>query len=241
MVKNDGDLRAGNPGQRKDRDLSMRTFGVTATSVSAALIFLTFMQILLYYAFSNPLKRAIEWGDAKAVEEILAKGRDPNEKIGGLTTLTYTILECLHTPSWVLRHKYKETYGEKIDADVRKMMDIIDVLVGKGANANELDDRGQAILHYAISRFIYVERRAEVAERLVEKGADVNLRNSRGETALHMAVAEDWCDLETIRFLVENGADVHVKDRRGRTPLSIALRAERQDVAEFLRQRGAEE
>lgn len=185
---------------------SLRALRTISVMTSGFLISLMLIQIVLcfVYAFIHPLSRAIEWGDIRGVEKLMAKGYDPNSKIGSKTALTYTISDCLHTPAGFIRHKDQADLKQKIDANVKKMTDILEVLISNGAQINELDDDGKAILHYAISRFIYWEARPDVVQWLLERGANPNLKNSRGETPLRLAVKND--NEQIAKLLREQGA-----------------------------------
>ena len=185
---------------------SLRALKIISIVTSFFLIFATFAQIVscYRYAYKYPLRHAIRWCDINTVRKLMAKGYDPNHKIGSKTLLTYTISNCLHTPATFIRHKDEEDLKEKIDKNVKKMTDILGVLISSGAKINELDDDGEAILHYAISDFIYLEARPKVIKWLLERGADPNLRNAKGETPLQLADRND--NEQIAKLLLERGA-----------------------------------
>jgi ankyrin repeat protein len=76
---------------------------------------------------------------------------------------------------------------------------------------------------------------------LLEKGADVSATSEEenGYTPLHSAIS-GGSPLSLIRLLVEHGADVNARGTPSAcTPLCLANKMERQDIAKYLRSRGA--
>ena len=78
----------------------------------------------------------------------------------------------------------------------------------------------------------------KMAELLVEHGAEVNIRQRAGVTPLHSAAHNGNIDLT--RLLLDNDADTNARLDSGETPLCLALSDEHQQVAELLRQYGAD-
>lgn len=79
-------------------------------------------------------------------------------------------------------------------------------LLGRGANPNIKDARGNAPLHVAaLLGFL------EGATLLIGQGAQVNLPNNSGETPLIVAVQKR--DIPMVRLLLANGADPKLPDR----------------------------
>jgi hypothetical protein len=229
---------------RDNKTESLRALRNISLIISGFFIFFTFVQIILSYvpAFTHPLRRAIEWGDIKAVEKLMAKDYDSNCRIWSKTPLTYTILNCLHTPWGFIRHKDEEDLRQKVDAKVEMMIDILEVLVSNGADINKLDDDGEAILHYAISDFIYIEARPKVVKWLLDRGADPNLKNSRGETPLHLVSWSYHIRVnEVAKLLLEYGAEMNATNAKGYTPLQLAIDNNNQQIAKLLREQGAKE
>ncbi len=229
---------------RDNRTESLRALRNISLMISGFFILFTFVQIVFSYvpAFTHPLRRAIEWGDVKSVKKLMAKGYDPNCRIGSKTPLTYTILNCLHTPTAFIRHKDEEDLRQKIDTSVRKMSDILGILISSGAQINELDDDGEAILHYAISDFIYLEARPKVIKWLLERGADPNLRNSRGERPLHLVSWSYHIGVNEIaKLLLEYSAEINATNAKGKTALQLAIDNNNEEITEFLREQGAKE
>lgn len=79
----------------------------------------------------------------------------------------------------------------------------------------------------------------EIARLLLDAGADPNA-HKQGQTALHWAARGG--QVEMAELLLARGANVEARARTPQgeaTPLSLALRAERKEVADLLRRKGA--
>src|SRR5262249_60661271 len=83
-------------------------------------------------------------------------------------------------------------------------------------------------------------RGPERVRALLRLGADPNARDREtGEGPLTMFARNG--DLESVKLLVEGGAAVDAASMYGVTPLRAAIEAGRDDVADYLRGRGARE
>jgi uncharacterized protein len=105
-------------------------------------------------------------------------------------------------------------------------------VVRRGANPNAHDASGKTVL--------FSVRDPEMVGALLRLGADPNARDREtGEGPLTMFAR--YGDLESVRLLVEGGAAVDTASMYGVTPLQAAIEAGRDDVAAYLRSRGAKE
>jgi ankyrin repeat protein len=146
-------------------------------------------------------------------------------------------------------------------------LDLIKLLIAKGADVNAAGTRGETPLHGAASRgdltvarlliesgadlnphaspegtplHNAIERnRPAVARFLIERGARLSDRERYGFTALHLAAIRGGT--EVTNLLLERGADVHAGDRHGRTALFYAARHGHRAVADILTAAGAKE
>ncbi len=146
-------------------------------------------------------------------------------------------------------------------------LDLIKLLIAKGADVNAAGGRGETPLDGAAGRgnltiarlliesgadlnpHAYPEgtplhnateqNRQEVARFLVERGARLSDKNQYGYTALHLAAIRGCTELT--KLLLERGADIHAGDRYGRTALFYAARHGHRGVADVLTAAGAKE
>lgn len=71
----------------------------------------------------------------------------------------------------------------------------------------------------------------------LDRGADVLERQGEGDTALHEAAGTG--DLAMVQMLVERGSDVNARDDAGMSSLDYAVQEKHDDVAAYLRSKGA--
>ncbi|MEF3302563.1 ankyrin repeat domain-containing protein [Paenibacillus sp. GYB003] len=119
--------------------------------------------------------------------------------------------------------------------------DAVRVLLEGGANVNAVSHSNVSYIpsNTALHAAIAGERSLDVVRLLLERGADTRLFDSNGHTCLHVAAFHDD-NVELIRLLLEHGADANAAaGQGGETALSVAVRRGNDNVAAFLRERGA--
>ena len=109
-------------------------------------------------------------------------------------------------------------------------MEIIKLLIAKGANVNAKDKDGRISLHMASNK--------EITGLLIAAGADVNAKNDNGRTPLHNAAGIKYFK-EVVEVLIANGADVNAKKDDGYTPLHLSAHVDTKEIAELLLANGA--
>lgn len=94
-------------------------------------------------------------------------------------------------------------------------LEMVNLLLSKGADVQLQNKFGQTALHIAATR------NAATVRAVLEKHPLVNAQDIDGETPLHRAALS--LEYKAIaEILVEHGAKADIKDRRGRTPLDVA-------------------
>ncbi|XP_046582740.1 ankyrin repeat and KH domain-containing protein 1-like isoform X2 [Haliotis rubra] len=155
-----------------------------------------------------------------------------------------------------------------MEAAYRGHSDVVEFLVGRGADVSLVNSDGNNVLHLAcgggdletvkliVSRKLVdvnsrgwnsmtpVMRaarwgRSDVVEFLVGRGADVSLVDSTSNNVLYYACIGG--DLETVKLIVSwNVLDINSRGDYSRTPVMKAARNGHSDVVEFLVGRGAD-
>ncbi len=95
-------------------------------------------------------------------------------------------------------------------------LDMVDLLLDRGANIESMDDLGQRPLLSA-ARY----GRTEVVRRLLDRGADINADDWSGQTALSNAAIEDHHD--TYDLLLSRGARRGVVDALARNDIELLI------------------
>jgi ankyrin repeat protein len=157
---------------------------------------------------NTPLHDAM--GNASHIAlELLDKGADVNARNSSNTTPLYYAVE-----------------GGSVD--------LIDLLLKRGADPNVVTSTQNSILFSAVMR----SSNPEVLQLLIKSGADLKFQDREGMTALHWAA--NGRKLDFVKLLVEGGADVNAKNFAGVTALHIAVTGDAYDIAEYLLNHGAD-
>jgi len=133
------------------------------------------------------------------------------------------------------------SFGTPIFEAIRNgKIEMVRLLVSKGAKINILNSRGQAPIHYAADR-----GEKEILEILIENGANINIQTTKrlrtyiGCTPLHWAVLKG--NKEIIDILLRNGADINIQTAYPEyTPLHLAVKSGNKDIVMFLLSKGAD-
>jgi len=113
----------------------------------------------------------------------------------------------------------------------------VKLLLASGAEVNIASRETMKVtpLHSAAAA-----RQVTIARLLIAHGANVNAAQAEsGFTPLHEAAANG--DLEFATMLLEHGANLNAKMNDGKSPLAFALSRKQNEMAAFLRERGAVE
>ena len=111
-------------------------------------------------------------------------------------------------------------------------LDIVKMLLARGASLKASDEEGWTALHHACG-----DGSSEVVRWLVEKRASVYATTVAGATPLHLASQNG--DVGTVAcLLIQGHAELHPRTHGGLTPLWIARKMGNDDAVRFLTSRG---
>jgi ankyrin repeat protein len=105
-------------------------------------------------------------------------------------------------------------------------LEVAQLLLSHGANANAFDHQGDTLLHKAVRL-----QELDVVKLLLKCGADANVRGTSRPTPLHETVGSG--NLEFAQLLLSHGADVNALDYFGDSPLHEALHPRNIGLSEF--------
>ncbi len=110
-----------------------------------------------------------------------------------------------------------------VEAVLRHNLEVVKLLVSRGASLSYRDKNGRTLLHIiANDRLLFILEEDELVEFLVARGISPNATDNNGRTPLH-AAAESGTS-EFAEFLLKNGANINLADGAGFTPLDLALK-----------------
>ena len=94
---------------------------------------------------------------------------------------------------------------------------IVECLVGRGADANEVDDDAISVLAWAT-----ISNHLDTVQALLKRGAQVNHVDKHGMTPLMYAASIDFGNTAVLEKLMSAGADLEAKNKDGLTALDLA-------------------
>ncbi|NRA09896.1 MAG: ankyrin repeat domain-containing protein [Myxococcales bacterium] len=153
------------------------------------------------------LRSAIEQGDIRAVRAALDAGAIPGVPASGA--------RC-----------------DAAEAIVRGRVDILEVLVARGAELEGCGGSGLSLLHEAVR----VEN-VEAVDALLRLGARIDARAPGNATPLHAAIRVGHGPIA--KRLIQAGHSLSARDDAGRNPLDLAIVARKAQIAKQLRAAGA--
>jgi len=171
-------------------------------------------------------------GNAPVVSLLLKKGAKPNAEKGveirnDASALYFAVMAgdaktigiLLDAGARMDRMKIlgRYPYSPLLYATFTGDADLVEYLIGKGGNPNEVDDDGISMLGWAA-----VANHARTVQALITRGAQVNHVDKYGMTPLLYATSIDYGDTVVIEKLIAAGADRTVKTKEGLTALELA-------------------
>jgi len=154
-----------------------------------------------------------------------------------------------------------------ISAAARGDLEVVNLLIQRGADPNVTDNMGDtALLHALEARYDQVEQillnhpkldpharglngvttlskyvwreRKDAVQKLLDLGADVNAQDNDGDAPLHGAAQTG--NVEILDLILAKGANPNVKNKEGGTPLMWAVVFDHEDAVRRLLERGAD-
>lgn len=114
-----------------------------------------------------------------------------------------------------------------IYSSMRNRIDIVELLLQRGADVNLQDNFGYTSLIWA-SYYGSIE----IVKLLLHYKAKINLVTDKGNTALMYASLQGY--KEIVEILLHNGADKYIKDKYYNTALSLAYKKDNKNIIEML-------
>ncbi|KAJ5963696.1 uncharacterized protein N7479_003572 [Penicillium vulpinum] len=188
----------------------------------------------------TPLHTAACNGHVDIVRMLLEKGNEINNGSDGSKAPLYcACLNGHHQVAEILLQWKPDIITANggwvplISASLNGSVDIVLLLIERGADVNVLDNDGKTPL-YSACRAGHIE----VVRILLDKGADIDYQSQQRSTAIDVASYNGYLDI--VLLLIERGADVNVMDKIGDTPLYSTCYEYHMDVMRLLLDRGAD-
>ena len=187
----------------------------------------------------TPLRSAAFSGHIGALEILVASGANVNsqleplsngeERSNGSTPLEAAIingqLECT---------KRLVQYGAEVDVCIDNSLgrsvlmtacfhcrlEIVDYLMGSGADITKTDQLGRSCLHWLLLSPCEEDDIVQITNCLIDSGINCEIMDNEGMVPLHLAATRGL--VQCCELLLENDCDVDAADNLGRTALFLA-------------------
>jgi len=193
----------------------------------------------------TPLHKAFFGAHKDIIELLVSSGADVTARDKGDRTPLHEAVggDFHYSAEEILKAKYsnESPNGEKIGPSWDECeelaqsikIEIVKLLISKGANINARDYLGGTALYEAIY-FASVD----LIKILLENGANPNVQDEFGEILLYEVVSSGFADV--LKLLIDYGADVNMVDADGQTPLHEAAWNDQKEAAQLIISRGAD-
>ena len=185
--------------------------------------------------------RFIDEGNIDAIRNYLNKAKDLNPDLKLENILYYAIDNCqnnyfktiellINNGADINAHNSEllETPLHKLCARIKPHIDVITMILKKGAKVNAINISGKTPVFYCSFNYS-----VELLNLLVEYGADINIRDKYKNTLLH----DDYINCfdehfeEFLKSLINLGFDINSTNSTGYTPLDLC---ENKKIADIL-------
>lgn len=183
-----------------------------------------------YRASPNALDCAAISGNIEAAKLILARA----VSLGIKDEVLSASLHWAVTANQVAMAKYLLDEGANIEGTDQDghftplmetmMLEMVELLISRGANVNAVNKFNYTPLNKAVSNFIKPDNKekdcVKILNLLLDKGANLDVQDGNGTTALMWAVQK----LVSTKILLDRGANVNIQSKTGETALMFAAK-----------------
>lgn len=117
-----------------------------------------------------------------------------------------------------------DEYGKYTPLMETSSLEMVQLLIARGANVNARNNFNYTALHKAVSNFMKPDANEKECEKILkilfDKGADINAQDGNGTTPLMYAVQK----MTPLKALVAKGADLNIQNKNGETALMFAVK-----------------
>ncbi|MCL4361713.1 ankyrin repeat domain-containing protein [Candidatus Dependentiae bacterium] len=143
------------------------------------------------------------------------------------------VMTCLESCDIEARNSFGET--PLCTACRCGKIEIMEMLISKGAQINSQDNYGMSPLHLALGHYCErIENSQNVIMKFLDYAPNVNAKDKRGETPLHFAIMHEL-DACVIEKMLNMGADITVPNRHGKTAYRMAKEEKMEDILQVFK------
>ncbi|MDR2795069.1 MAG: ankyrin repeat domain-containing protein [Holosporaceae bacterium] len=198
----------------------------------------------------TPLCYAVENKNLQAIQILLGAGANPNipDSYNSPLHIAIKAHDIPVLQALLASDKINTNIGSNNDycspplctAVAYGYLDMVELLLAKGANPNGMDEDGHSALRIALAAVEEENKIGLITRTLIRAGANVNLpTKKRNKTPLHTIIS--WSqNLDAITALLENGANLEVKENCfGNTAFHLLMKKPTSSLIQLLLDAGA--